>query len=228
MDYLNSHEDIDQRGPGAQMTATPSPRSLADRATADADDRTRQARGARRRTQILDAAVELFAARGFRAGGVADLADRVGLTPPGVLYYFGTKERLLREVVAERDRVDLSTAPDDLRLADLRDAGAHNVHTATLMRLFVVLAAESFDPGDPLHDFFVDRYELVRTIFADLLRREQELGTARDGLDVEAIARDLVAAIIGLEVQWLMDPDRFDLGVAVAGHVDRLLESIAP
>ena len=69
---------------------------------AGADDRTRQARGDLRRQQILDAAVELFATKGYRGAGVAALAERVGMTATGLLYYFGSKERLLQEVVAER------------------------------------------------------------------------------------------------------------------------------
>ena len=205
----------------------PRSRSAARRPVADGDDRTRQARGQRRRDEIIDAAVELFARRGFRAGGLADLADRVGMTPTGVLYYFGTKDRLLREVVDERDRIDLAALPVDLRLADLRGAGAHNARTATLMRLFVVLAAESLDRTDPLHGFFVERYAMVRGFFADLIRREQELGAVRPEVDADDVATEIVAAILGLEIQWLMDPTRVDLATAVAGYVDRLVESLA-
>ena len=81
------------------------------RAPAGADTRNRQRRGDARRQQILDAAVALFAAQGYRGTGVAALADRVGMTATGLLYYFGSKERLLAEVVAERDRADARSNP---------------------------------------------------------------------------------------------------------------------
>ena len=68
--------------------------------------RKQQPRGELRRQQILDAAVELFSAKGYRGTGLAALAERVGVTATGILYYFGTKERMLQEVVAERDRRD--------------------------------------------------------------------------------------------------------------------------
>ena len=133
--------------------------------TAGADEHTRQPRGDLRRQQIIDAAVELFASKGYRGTGVAALADRVGMTATGLLYYFGTKERLLREVVAERDRMEAIDPDRDfplaLTLSSLRELGRHNVETAILTRLYLVLGAESLDPDDPLHDFFVERYEVA-------------------------------------------------------------------
>src|ERR1700684_4158124 len=140
---------------------------------AGGDARNRQPRGDRRRQQILDAAVALFGAKGYRGTGVAALAERVGMTATGMLYYFGTKERLLREVVAERDRMDAidpgAASPLDLTLSNLRDIGRHNGETATLTRLYLVLGIESLDSDDPLHDFFVERYETARQFVRALL-----------------------------------------------------------
>lgn len=194
---------------------------------ADGDGRNRQPRGERRREQILEAAVEVFAEQGYRAGGLAALAERVGMTPPGVLYYFGTKERLLREVVAERDRVDLPTLSDGVRLRDLRLVGSHNEETATLTRLFLVLATENLDPDDPLHDFFVERFEAVRALWRQVLRAEQEAGRVRDDVDVDAVAVEALAVIQGLELQWLMDPHRIDLAARTSAYVDRLISSLS-
>jgi AcrR family transcriptional regulator len=198
------------------------------RTVANADGRTRQARGDRRRQQILDAAVELFAAKGYRSTGVAALAERVGMTAPGMLYYFGSKEGLLRETVAERDRASAPHAGDVGDLASLRDIGKHNVETATLVRLYVVLGAESFDPDDPLHDFFVERYETARALTRTLLERELAQGRIRADADIEQLAREIIAVIMGLEVQWLADPERVDLETSIRDYIDRLLRDLAP
>jgi AcrR family transcriptional regulator len=194
-------------------------------APAGADDRNRQARGDLRRQQILDAAVELFASKGYRGTGVAALAERVGMTATGLLYYFGTKERLLHEVVAERDRAD--RLEDGPTLADLRDLGRHNVETAVLTRLYVVLGAESLDPDEPLHDFFVDRYETARGIVRSILEAEQEKGTVRADIDVQQIAAEVIATLMGLEIQWFADPERIDLATAFAAYIDRLTGALA-
>ena len=139
---------------------------------AGGDARNRQPRGDRRRQQILDAAVALFGAKGYRGTGVAALADRVGMTATGMLYYFGSKERLLQEVVAERDRRDVLDL-DSLTLSSFRELGRHNAETALLTRLYVVLGAESLDADDPLHDFFIDRYETARALVRSVLERER-------------------------------------------------------
>jgi hypothetical protein len=173
---------------------------------AGADRRTRQPRGDLRRLQILDAAVEL--------------------------YYFGSKERLLREVVAERDRADAlddgEPAAPGLTLSSLRNLGRHNVETATLTRLYVVLGAESIDAEEPLHDFFVERYEAARAFVRALLESEQRQGRIRADVDIDGRSREIIAMAMGLEVQWLADPQRVDLANAFEAYVDRLVEELAP
>ena len=194
---------------------------------AGGDARNRQPRGDRRRQQILDAAVQLFAAKGYRGTGVAALAERVGMTATGMLYYFGSKERLLQEVVAERDRHDVFDL-DSLSLSSFRELGRHNAETAILTRLYVVLGAESLDEDDPLHDFFIDRYETARALVRSVLERERDEGNFRADLDVEQIAREVIAVLMGLEIQWLADPARVDLAEATEAYFERLVAELSP
>lgn len=198
------------------------------RQPAGADTRNRQARGVLRRQQILDAAVVLFAQKGYRGSGLAALADRVGMTATGLLYYFGSKKRLLQEVVAERDRVDTIDAYQGVTLQSLREIGRHNVETTTLTRLYAVLTAESFDPGDPLHDFFVERYETARGFARDVLAAERDAGRVRPDIDIDQVAYELIAVVMGLEIQWLTDPERVDLGARIETYVDNLIDRLAP
>ena len=57
-------------------------------------------KGDRRRTQIMDAAVKLFGEVGYRSTSLRDIATRVGITHPGLLYHFNSKEDLLLAVLA--------------------------------------------------------------------------------------------------------------------------------
>ncbi len=66
----------------------------------------RQAGGSRRErrrldseARILDAAEQVFAETGFSGATTADIAGRAGLPKANVHYYFGTKERLYRQVL---------------------------------------------------------------------------------------------------------------------------------
>lgn len=52
-----------------------------------------------RREQMLVAAAEIIAERGFSETRIADVARRVGASPALVIYYFGTKDNLLTEAL---------------------------------------------------------------------------------------------------------------------------------
>jgi AcrR family transcriptional regulator len=56
----------------------------------------------RTREHLLDAALELFAERGFEATTTKLVASRAGVPNGLIYYYFGTKEKLLESLFAER------------------------------------------------------------------------------------------------------------------------------
>ncbi len=49
--------------------------------------------------EILEAAIGLFAKRGFEATTMQDVAAQVGMTAPALYYYFDSKQALLFEVI---------------------------------------------------------------------------------------------------------------------------------
>lgn len=53
-----------------------------------------------RRPQLLAAAAEVIAERGFAATRIADVAERAGTSPPGVLYWFESRDELLAEALS--------------------------------------------------------------------------------------------------------------------------------
>ena len=73
-----------------------------------------------RRPQILAAAIEVIAERGIAATRIADVAERAGTSPAGVLYWFKTKDELLGQALTADER----RFADDLahRLAGVDDA----------------------------------------------------------------------------------------------------------
>lgn len=66
-----------------------------------------------RRDQMRVAAAEIIAERGFADTRIADVAERVGASPALVIYYFGTKDRLLTEALRYSEQA-FYTAADDL------------------------------------------------------------------------------------------------------------------
>ncbi|OKK15997.1 TetR family transcriptional regulator [Streptomyces sp. CB00455] len=82
-------------------------------------ERPRNAAGTRLR--LLEAAADLFAERGYERTTVRAIAERVGANQALLFRYFGSKHRLLTEVVARGDLEQLrATAPQDLFETALR------------------------------------------------------------------------------------------------------------
>ena len=54
--------------------------------------------------KLLDAAVELFAANGFNATSIRDIAKHTGMTIPNIYYHFGNKEGLLIAILERATR----------------------------------------------------------------------------------------------------------------------------
>ena len=87
-----------------------------------------------RRQQILEAAASVIAERGLADARVADIAARIGVSPALVLYYFESKDGLLGEALAHKDRQFFDTvtaamraeASPASRLATLIDASCPN------------------------------------------------------------------------------------------------------
>jgi AcrR family transcriptional regulator len=56
---------------------------------------------ARNKAQILDAAVKIFAAKGFDGTSIAEIAERSGLPKANVYYYFKTKKAIYSTIIAD-------------------------------------------------------------------------------------------------------------------------------
>ncbi|GAB3997110.1 hypothetical protein GCM10029992_19080 [Glycomyces albus] len=62
--------------------------------------RKRQARGQRRMEQLLDAAAEVFAEKGFKGTSTNAVAARAGASPGTLYQFFGNKEELAEALMA--------------------------------------------------------------------------------------------------------------------------------
>lgn len=185
--------------------------------------RTRLTAG-QRRESILEAATEVFAAAGYRAGKVSDVAARVGVTEPVIFQNFGSKAALYAAVLdrmAGQTRAELQaltghhgSAPELLAHvlspppgSQPHGPGAHHV-------LFADAATLAADP-----DLAEPARRAARTVadhLAGLVRRGQADGGIRADADPEAAAW-LVLSVLSarpLRAAAMPDPDRLEGGVA--------------
>jgi AcrR family transcriptional regulator len=164
-----------------------------------------------RRAEILSAALEVFAERGYRAASLAAVAEKVGLTQQGLLHYFPSKDALLIEVLRLRDKIDQQTFTADRDgLQIMEKLVTHNATLPGLVQSFTVLSADSVTENHPAKPYFTERYRSVRGLLTQAIR--QEFGDELPGgLSHEQAAILLIAIMDGLQLQWLLDPDEVEM-----------------
>ena len=177
-----------------------------------------------RREQILTVATEMFGNAGFRGVSLADIAARVGISQPGLIHHFRSKEELLIAALERYDEGSSRHMEETFRGSSVVDAMLslcrHNMEYPQAVRLYSVESAESIEPDHPAHEFFLGRYVRVRATVADRIRRDQAKGWLSAGLEPDKVAAEMIAVMDGLQVQWLLDPS-FDMAVVLAGYLSR-------
>lgn len=179
--------------------------------------RTQAERTRTSRAKIIHSATESFAQNGFRGAKMADIARDASLTGPGLLHHFPSKTHLLMEVLKERDRIDgqriqtfLEKNGNDF-LDALNELVEHNQTVPGLVQLFNLLVAESVSPDHPAHQFFIERYQHGREHWIQTITQAQQAGEVRPDLPAETLATLLFAMMDGLQVQWLLDPQKINM-----------------
>jgi AcrR family transcriptional regulator len=165
-----------------------------------------------RREEILGAALEVFAERGYRRASIDAVAERAGLTRQGVLHYFPSKKRLLHALLQRREDLarehlaghayeDLPSLVAEVVAYDHQNAGLVQIHSA--------LVAEGIIGDDPAHAFCHDHY---RTIQDNTVAHLTKLygDHLPSGLTPRAAASALVAMLDGMQLQWLLDDEQSD------------------
>ncbi|MFC7927874.1 TetR family transcriptional regulator [Microbacterium laevaniformans] len=185
------------------------------------------AKSAAVRERIIEAAFETFAARGYQAATMKEIAAAADITAPGLSHHFRTKEELLDAVLAFRDRrhVTPSSWVDTDNVArrtieTLREDSAQ----PNIVALHAMLSAEATDSSHPAHDRYRGRYADFKTHLSTVFAAAQERGDITADVDPRVLATLLIAVMDGVQLQWLYDPDDTDIDATLSA----LFSCIAP
>lgn len=167
------------------------------------------AKGVARRQEILDRAIEVFAARGADRTSLRAIAKEVGVTHAALTHYFGSLEELLVAVyLASGDEDDeRQPIPDDMTPVELMIESARtNREVPGLVQLYSSLIATALEEGHPAaREFATARFARLRDELSERVRLQQESGLIRDDVPPDAVAALVIAASDGLQTQWLLD-----------------------
>ena len=159
-----------------------------------------------RREMILDAASALFAERGYDGASLRDISRRVGISHPGMLHHFSSKDVLLGAVI---DRLEahaqglldsadsIASSPETL-IAALGGPWDPRKHS---MALLATLSAEIVDPGHPGR-FRIARLRLVHEhVLERVFGGLGEQGRLVAGASPKFLARSLFSLLLSLTVR---------------------------
>jgi AcrR family transcriptional regulator len=167
-----------------------------------------------RREQMLQAALEVISARGYADTRIADVAERAGVSPALVIYYFKTKDQLLTEAIRYYEDKWYAVGQD--RMAGLTTAAAQ-------LEEFVAMSCLSEADPEPAGssllwlDFWAQAArnaevagvrqksdERWRQVISALVQEGQEAGEFRD-IDAGRFAIYLSTLLDGLTIQIALE-----------------------
>ena len=161
--------------------------------TADRPTATRLP-AAERRRQLLDVALEVFAAKGFHETSMNDVAEAAGVTKPVLYQHFESKKALYSELV---DEMGTRLEGEIWAAASAADGPRHQVEAG--FRAYFRWA--------------IGQGAAFQVLFSDRSRADVDLADAIDR--VEAIVADRVASLI--DIPGLSDEERHVLAFGVVG-----------
>jgi AcrR family transcriptional regulator len=192
------------------------------------------------RERLIEAAGQVFAARGYRGATLREIAERAGANLASANYHFGSKQRLYREVAREhferlqRRLAERGAVADPEALAILsqeQKAGLLRARIAILLETLLdresphaaLMQHELSDPSEAL-PFIVRRY--IGPLHRDLERLLAALAPALGPEEIERCSRSVIGQVSFYllarpALLLLMDRKGYPRGfaAAIADHV---------
>ncbi len=159
-----------------------------------------------RRDQMLAAAATLIAERGFGDTRIADVAERVGASPPLVVYYFGTKDKLLTEALRYSEQSFYRAADEML------------ASTSAIVKRLETLVAWTCLPGQ---EESPGTWGLWFDLWAQAFRHPE---VKKDRVDLDQRWRAMIARVVreGMDAGEIDTVDAEEFSIAFAALMDGL------
>lgn len=176
--------------------------------------------------RIIEVMRRSVAERGTAGSTFEHVAREAGVSRGLLHYYFGTKERLLVEVVRRDSELRIDRLDDAVRPAKTVD----DVLDALISSLealiendpgWFVLVFELFSAGrrnPEIQREIGDLYERSRSHAADILQRKHEEGAIELQQDARSVVSFLFAVADGFSIQRLSTDGERDTGTITAGR----------
>lgn len=170
----------------------------------------------KRKQHILDAALNVFAAKGFDDASMREIATQAGLTTGAIYHHYKNKDDLFYDAVKEAAYFvhKLSERDENLQLKSNREMleeiskkVQERMSKDVEQRLLILLAAYAISKGGKIKEKYkLDYEEIIRKV-ADMYFYAFGVENADYQKNLAAI---LVAALDGLAIQYSLGVLKFD------------------
>ncbi len=198
--------------------------------------RTQAERVAESDTRMLQAAMRLVATRGYAQTTLEAIGAESGYSRGLVSHRWGTKDKLLEELVdrvLEDFRVGLLERLRGLTGLDALfceiDCYLEGMDDPPLSsRAFFVLMLESIGPAPQIREHFARFSKKWQASLSRTIGKGQQLGSIRAEVKAADEARLLIATLRGLRTQSMLDPASSDIARDIAALKNTLTQRLAP
>ncbi len=183
-------------------------------------------KGVRRRQQILDSAIALFAQRGVNRASLRTIGEAIGVSHAALRHYFASRDELLVEAYrAHEARAACEAhAVSESAVGQIMEAAERNRSIPGLVELYATLSTDALQEQHPVtREFIRGRFGSLRELLAGRIEAGQQAERIAADIDPADAAALVIAASDGLQVQWLLDPGAVDVGRSLS-----ILERLFP
>jgi AcrR family transcriptional regulator len=186
-----------------------------------------------RPNEILDAALRVFAERGYRNTRLEDVGEAAGVTKGAIYHYFANKEDLLLRAIQHRSEeafgrieeiVRDKTAPVSTRLRLVVRRWFGSITKERLAVVTLLLQGIAHEAPDAFRRWLASGPTASTRLIATLVREGQARGEFRPDADADVAARMLISGLLQQTVWQQYAESVPDVGVAQDRLVDSALE----
>ncbi|MEW5683760.1 MAG: TetR/AcrR family transcriptional regulator [Pseudomonadota bacterium] len=176
--------------------------------------RTQAERSDESERRLLDATAQVVAEQGVSAATFETIGRNAGYSRGLATQKFGSKQGLIEALIADLHEqqeaklaaIHLDERPGLEALLEYVDLYLTHLGEGHAARAYFMLMAGAVADASELRAAFERSHERVKVRLMSLIRRGQASGDLRPGLDAEATALMVGSLLLGVSVQWLVDP----------------------
>ena len=182
-----------------------------------------------KRRRILDAAVRVFARKGYFAARVSDVARRAGVADGTIYLYFRTKEDILVSLFDDVMKEHVARGRDEVRRTPGAAAKLHKL-AARHLRLLgdnpdlaVVFQVELRQSTKFMERFTASWFKDYLELLTAAIEEGQREGSLRAELPKRLLAKALFGALDEMVTSWMLGRRNYDLAELAVPVVELFL-----